>query len=117
MEEKQKTAGELLRETLLYNRKNGYDRLTAEDEAALDRYEGYPSFYYKTEMTLPIKGIRSGKVRNRKCFVYIMHEDRPLGIPSGYYVATCLEGYYSFEFDERYLYDAIENSRRDCNEG
>ena len=82
-----------------------------------DRYEGYPSFYYKTEMTLPIKGIRSGKVRNRKCFVYIMHEDRPLGIPSGYYVATCLEGYDSFEFDERYLYDAIENSRRDCNEG
>ena len=85
--------------------------------AALDRYEGYPSFYYKTEMTLPIKGIRSGKVRNRKCFVYIMHEDRPIGIPSGYYVATCLEGYDSFEFDERYLYDAIENSRRDCNEG
>ena len=81
--------------------------VTAEDEAALDRYEGYPSFYYKTEMTLPIKGIRSGKVRNRKCFVYIMHEDRP----------TCLEGYDSFEFDERYLYDAIENSRRDCNEG
>ena len=25
-------------------------------------------------MTLPIKGIRSGKVRNRKCFIYIMHE-------------------------------------------
>ena len=91
--------------------------ISEKNEQALDRYEGYPSFYYKTEMTLPIKGIRSGKVRNRKCFVYIMHEDRPLGIPSGYYVATCLEGYDSFEFDERYLYDAIENSRRDCNEG
>lgn len=90
--------------------------VNAEDEAALDRYEGYPAFYYKTEMTLPIKGIRSGKMRNRKCFVYIMHEDRPLGIPSGYYVATCLEGYDSFEFDEKYLYDAIENSRRDCDE-
>ena len=38
MEEKQKTAGELLRETLLYNRKNGYDRLTAEDEAAMRSY-------------------------------------------------------------------------------
>lgn len=91
--------------------------VTAEDETALDRYEGYPAFYYKAEMTLPIKGIRSGKVRNRKCFVYIMHKDRPLGIPSGYYVATCLEGYDNFEFDEKYLYDAIENSRRDCDEG
>ena len=90
---------------------------TADDELALDRYEGYPTFYYKAEMTLPITGIKSGKVRERKVYVYIMHEDRPLGIPSGYYVATCLEGYDSFEFDERYLYDAIENSRRDCNEG
>ncbi len=47
--------------------------MTAEDEAALDRYEGFPSFYYKAEMRLPIKGIRSGKVRERNCFVYIMH--------------------------------------------
>ena len=26
---------------------------TADDELALDRYEGYPTFYYKAEMTLP----------------------------------------------------------------
>ena len=90
--------------------------VTAEDEAALDRYEGAPVFYYKAEMALPIKGIRSGKIRKRTCFVYIMHEDRPLGIPSGYYVATCLEGYGNFGFDERYLYNAIENSRRNCHE-
>jgi len=90
--------------------------VTAEDEAALDRYEGVPSFYYKAEMTLPIKGIRSGKAQNRKCFVYIMHEDRPLGIPSGSYVATCLEGYENFGFDARLLYDAVDRSRRDCNE-
>jgi hypothetical protein len=86
--------------------------VSAEDEAALDRYEGYPAFYYKAEMVLPIKGIRSGKVRERNCFVYIMHEDRMLGIPSGYYTATCLEGYGSFGFDEHYIYDAIEISRR-----
>ena len=33
------------------------------DERSLDRYEGYPSFYYKTEMTLDVKGIRTGKLR------------------------------------------------------
>ena len=27
------------------------------DELALDRYEGCPQFYYKTEMLVPIKGI------------------------------------------------------------
>ena len=53
---------------------------TAEDELALDRYEGYPTFYYKAEMILPITGIRSGKVRERKVYVYIMHEDRQIGM-------------------------------------
>lgn len=88
-----------------------------EDEAALDRYEGFPTFYYKAELELPIRGIRSGKLRKRSCFVYIMHEDRPLGIPSSYYVATCLEGYRSFGFDANLIYDAIENSRRNTHEG
>ena len=37
---------------------------TEEDEAALDRYEGFPAFYYKAEMKLPIRGIRTGKIRN-----------------------------------------------------
>ena len=36
MEEKQKTAGELRREALFYRPKNGYDRLTAQDEADLN---------------------------------------------------------------------------------
>ena len=89
---------------------------TAADEAALDRYEGFPTFYYKAEMELPVKGIRTGKIRNRRCYVYIMHEDRPLGIPSGYYVRTCLEGYRAFGFEEEILMRAIENSRRMSHE-
>ena len=72
---------------------------TAEDEFALDRYEGYPTFYYKKELVLPIKGIKTGKVRNRKVYVYIMHEDRPIGIPTKSYVRTCIEGYHNFGFD------------------
>nr|DAY94001.1 MAG TPA: hypothetical protein [Caudoviricetes sp.] len=90
--------------------------VTAEDEAALDRYEGFPTFYYKAEMKLPIRGIKSGTVRSRDTFVYIMHEDRPLGMPSSFYIRTCLEGYGSFGFDEKLLYNAIANSRRNCHE-
>lgn len=86
--------------------------VTAEDEAALDRYEGFPAFYYKKEMELPIKGIRSGKVRIRNTFVYIMHEDRPLGLPSNYYLATCLQGYRSFGFDKKVLAQAYADSDR-----
>ena len=58
--------------------------VSAEDELALDRYEGFPTFYYKKELMLPIKGIRSGKIRMRNTFVYIMHEDRPFGVPSNF---------------------------------
>ena len=90
--------------------------VTETDEKALDRYEGYPNFYYKKEMTLDIKGIRTGKVRRRDAFVYIMHEERELVIPSWYYVNTCLDGYRAFGFDEKYLFDAIRISRRDTHE-
>jgi hypothetical protein len=76
------------------------------DELALDRYEGYPSFYYKKEMTLPITGIRSGKVRVRNIFVYIMHEDRQLGVPSNAYMHTCISGYHDFGFELDALFDA-----------
>lgn len=85
---------------------------TAADEAALDRYEGFPTFYYKAEMELPVKDIYTGKVQTRKCYVYIMHEDRPLGSPSEFYVSTCLGGYRAFGFDEKILMRAIKNSRR-----
>ena len=89
---------------------------SVEDELALDRYEGYPTFYYKAEMNLPIVGIKSGKVRQRDVYVYIMHEERQIGMPSLRYVQICLEGYRAFQFDENTLYDAIEKSRRCCHE-
>ena len=88
--------------------------VSAEDELALDRYEGCPTFYYKAELKLPVKGIRTGKVRSRRVFVYIMHEDRDLGIPSRYYVNTCLEGYSAFGFDEGVLADAFRISLEGC---
>ena len=85
--------------------------VSAEDEQALDRYEGFPTFYYKKEMLLPIKGIRSGKIRQRNTFVYIMHEDRVLGVPSNFYMQTCLSGYKSFGFDPKFLHEAYDRSR------
>lgn len=85
--------------------------VTEADERALDRYEGYPHFYYKKELTLPIKGIRTGRVRNRKAFVYIMHEDRKLGLPSRSYMHTCLSGYTDFGFNDQPLFEAYEYSR------
>lgn len=88
----------------------GVWKVTPEDEAALDRYEGFPSFYYKKELTLDITGIRTRKVRKRPCFVYIMHEDRPVGIPSVEYMKVCIEGFRDFGFDSSILRKAYHDS-------
>ena len=85
--------------------------VTASDEAALDRYEGFPNFYYKKDIKLQYKGIRTGKRRTVTAFVYIMHEDRPMGVPSDYYMRTCMEGYNTFRFDKRVLAAAYEKYR------
>lgn len=85
--------------------------VTESDEAALDRYEGYPRFYYKKEIDLQYKGIRTGKRRKVTAFAYIMHEDRPIGVPTGFYMKTCLEGYETFFFDKRILMGAYEKCR------
>lgn len=85
--------------------------VTPTDELALDRYEGYPNFYYKKNIKLTCKGIRTGKRRTITAFVYIMHEDRPIGIPSEFYLKTCLDGYGAFMFDKRVLMRAYEKCR------
>lgn len=90
--------------------------VTAEDELALDRYEGFPRFYYKAEMKLPVTGIRSGKTRMRTVFVYIMHEDRPFGIPARYYVDVCREGYDAFGFDQSILSEALRFSAKEARQ-
>ncbi len=95
----------------------GVWEVTQADEKALDRYEGFPNFYYKKELTLPIKGIRTGKVRKRRVFVYIMHEDRPIGIPSIPYMQTCIQGYDDFGFDRLVLIDAYLKCGEEHHEG
>ncbi len=88
--------------------------VTERDELRLDRYEGYPNFYYKEYLTLPVKDVRTGKVRNHACFVYIMHEDRPIGAPTVEYLETCLEGYDAFHFDSTPLMNAYFAAEEEC---
>lgn len=88
--------------------------VTPRDEAALDRYEGFPNFYYKKEIRLRYRGIRTGLRRSVTAFAYIMHEERPVGVPSTFYVRTCLDGYDSFGFDRNVLLDAYDRSVEVC---
>lgn len=80
------------------------------DEEALDRYEGFPDFYCKKELIQGITDIHTGKSRTRRCFIYIMSEDRPVGIPSPNYMRVCREGYRDFGFDGNVLLRAYDES-------
>ena len=71
MEEKQKTPGELRREALLYQPKNGYDRLSTEDEASMKVYcEDYKKFLDegKTERECVDTAVRLAQAKGFKPF-------------------------------------------------
>ncbi len=80
-------------------------RITKDDELSLDFYEGYPSFYYKRRFILPCDD-----GRKHRAFAYIMHEHRPIGVPSARYMDVCAEGYDAFGFDLNILKTAEEEA-------
>jgi len=88
--------------------------VTPMDERNLDRYEGFPMFYYKKEMTLNVKNRVTGRTSKKTVFAYIMHEDHLIGVPSTGYIDTCIAGYHSFGFDPEYLMQALDYSWEVC---
>lgn len=86
-------------------------RVTAEDEAMLDRYEGCPRFYYKREFFLPITRLNGKRIKEKKrCIAYVMHEYRQLGEPSLEYYSLLDGGYQGWEFDRAILHKALADS-------
>ena len=90
--------------------------VTPQDEVNLDRYEGYPTFYYKKEMEVLTRDRRNDAIRRVNAFVYIMHEEREMAMPSRRYVETCAEGYNDFQMNVKYLIDAIERTKKGVGE-
>lgn len=79
-------------------------KLRERDLQALDRYEGYPSFYRKEILPVELKS------KTIPAMVYIMNDGHPLGSPSDYYLDTIMEGYQSAGFDTEFLEQAVEKS-------
>lgn len=88
-------------------------KVTAADERSLDRYEGYPVFYYKVGMELDVTLKSTGEVQTLEGFAYVMYADRPIGVPSNSYFITCAQGYRSFGFDTNILLNAYANSEEE----
>ena len=86
-------------------------RISAADELRLDRYEGFPLFYYKKTVTVAdVAAVNaSWSPKNGRCkgMAYIMHEERTLGLPSGFYYDVLEKAYRLFGFDLAILEEAL----------
>ena len=78
--------------------------ITPADEAALNRYEGWPFFYRKETVKVQLNG------KTVTAMVYIMNEGRPLGQPNCYYYSVILAGYKDAGFDVEILRQATIDS-------
>mgnify|MGYP002627281685 FL=1 len=86
-------------------------RISAEDELRLDRFEGYPKYYYKRDFLLPVWGLNGRKKKlRRNCIAYIMHEYRMLGEPGEEYFDLLDRGYEHWGFEKTILRKAMEDS-------
>jgi len=81
-------------------------KLKERDLQALDRYEGFPSFYRKEILPVELKG------KTIPAMIYIMNDGYPFGAPSDYYLNTILEGYQSAGFDTEIMEQTVEKSIR-----
>ena len=84
--------------------------ITPADEAALDRYEGWPYLYRKETLKVRLGG------KQVTAMVYIMNEGRPYGQPSCFYYSTILDGYKSADFNIDILRKAVNDSAEEEDE-
>ena len=89
-------------------------RVTAEDEKSLDRYEGFPDFYYKRQIqavTVNAAGRDCGRTRG---MAYVMHEERRFGLPQEWYAVLLEQAYENFGFEKEILWEALAYTAKYC---
>lgn len=79
--------------------------LQPRDERLLDRYEGYPSHYFKQD--LPVR-MKNGS--ELTAMVYIMNLQQNFGLPNASYYDTVSQGYKDCGLDLNVLNEAVNNS-------
>ena len=76
--------------------------ITAADEAALDRYEGFPFLYRKETVTVKLHG------KAVSAMLYIMNDGKDINLPGGYYYNIIRQGYRDCGFDTGVLAAALK---------
>lgn len=80
-------------------------KLQQRDEKLLDRYEGYPSHYFKQDLA-----VKLDNGSELSAMVYIMNLRQEFGLPSESYYSTVAQGYKNCGFDLNVLNEAVNDS-------
>ena len=88
--------------------------ISEKDEQNLDRYEGFPSFYYKKELPVEVFPMEGGEPIQLEAMVYIMSE-YPKRLPSESYYEVLKAGYEAFHFPLHVLEASMKDAKK--NEG
>lgn len=78
--------------------------ISKRNEQALDRYEGYPSHYFKQEVPVQLDG------KEVTAMVYVMNLKMDFGLPAPYYYDVVREGYEDCGLDPAALEQALRES-------
>ena len=84
-------------------------KISPNDERSLDRYEGFPTFYYKKNVN-----VKMANGENLKAMAYIMFDEARPGIPSNYYMRTIYEGYIANGLDLNILFESFDENDKEC---
>lgn len=79
-------------------------KISEADEGRLDRYEGFPRFYYKKDIPVLVNG------KKQNAMVYIMDERNSLNRPSCEYYQILASAYLQYGFDDRILQKSMAES-------
>jgi gamma-glutamylcyclotransferase len=84
--------------------------ITPECEKSLDRYEGYPNFYHKTDVA--VTDPETGKIYH--VMMYEMDEKyKEPSVPSSSYFGGIVEGYIQNNMDTRPLFKSLKRVERE----
>lgn len=84
-------------------------KITRRCEAALDRYEGFPTLYYKDYFAAEVRLGKASKVHD---IMYYTMGSESCRKPSQGYVDTIREGFDDWRLDQSYLDAAVDEARQ-----
>lgn len=90
-------------------------RISEHDERNLDKYESWPKYYIKKNLSVTVTPFNGGECFECNAMVYVMVKNFKRAQPMKKYYKLLETGYERFNFDKNILYKALYDSITPCD--